>query len=198
MVRRDARTTTPAAVFTAARTTYTPGASADTSTLARCVPAASAHASGVATARPSRSYTVTVTSAAVASVSVSVSVTPFEAGSVARTDDGVVAETDAFYSALSAQPDLYAGVRGLSKDAVAAALARVATARTAETDQARESGEAQEATQARQIAEASLRALSADVASAVEAAFDEQPQRRERLGLFERGARPLAPRGAPA
>ena len=110
------------------------------------------------------------------------------AGDIPQDTDGLLGDTDAFYTALRADPALYDGVRGISKTTVDDALARVAAARTAETAQARESGESQEATQARQAAEASLRALATDVATAVEDAFHDRPQRRERLGLFQRGS----------
>ena len=111
------------------------------------------------------------------------------AGRIPEADAEMEAGAEAFYRTCDANPALYAGVRGLNKDTVAAGLARVEAARTARTAQARESGEAQMATTIRQGAEVRLRALAADVAAAVEDAYHDQPQRREAFGLFERGTR---------
>ncbi|HEX9952804.1 MAG TPA: hypothetical protein VGB53_13610, partial [Rubricoccaceae bacterium] len=110
------------------------------------------------------------------------------AGDIPEDTDGLLGDIDAFYTALQQDPSLYDDIRGISKTTVEDARARVDAARLAETAQARESGESQEATITRETVEASLRALAQDVATAVEDAFHDQPQRRERLGLFQRGS----------
>lgn len=111
------------------------------------------------------------------------------AGDVPDAHAQLIADADAFYAALSTSPALAEGIRGLTPKALAAAAARVDAARASETTQGREAGESQEATVRRRRTEARLRALSTDVATAAEDAFHDQPQRRERLGLFQRGSR---------
>ena len=106
-------------------------------------------------------------------------------GEVPDADAALVAQADAFYRALQTSTDLYDGVRGIDRQTVIDGLARVDAARTAEAAQARESGEAQQATATRRNAEARLCALADDVADVSEIALDDQPQARERLGLFE-------------
>lgn len=106
-------------------------------------------------------------------------------GEVPNADAALIAQADAFYRALQTSPDLFDGVRGISRQTVTDGLARVDAARTAEAAQARESGEAQQATATRRSAEARLCALADDVADVSEIALDDRPQARERLGLAE-------------
>ncbi len=109
-------------------------------------------------------------------------------GRVPDSDAGLVAAAGAFYRALTDDPALAEGVRGLTPAAVADGLARVAAARSAMDTQSRETGEAQVATRLRDDAVALLRAHAAELAGTAKEALADEPQLRETLGLRERGS----------
>lgn len=101
---------------------------------------------------------------------------------------GLVGWGSTFYHAIEADLSLTASVRGLGKDAVADGLARVDAARVAMDTQSRETGEAQQATAEMLTALARLRAHGSEMARVATVALKDQPQKRESLGLMERGS----------
>jgi len=110
------------------------------------------------------------------------------AGRIPDSDAGLVAAAGTFYRALTDDPALGDGIRGLTPAAVADGRARVETARVAMDTQARETGEAQIATRLRDDTVARLRAHAAELAGTAKEALADAPQLREALGLMERGS----------
>lgn len=108
------------------------------------------------------------------------------AGTPPQAGERLVLAADTFYRALTQQPRLGAGIRGLNAAAVVDGRARVGTARTAMDQQGEETGEAQRATRVRDEAVARLRAQAAELAAVAKVALEDVPQTRERLGLLER------------
>ncbi len=110
------------------------------------------------------------------------------AGRVPRADAAFVATAGTFYRALTDDPTLAEGIRGLTPAAIADGLARAEAARTAMDTQSRETGEAQVATRLRDDAVALVRAHAAELAGTAKEALADAPQLRETLGLMERGS----------
>lgn len=108
------------------------------------------------------------------------------AGGIADDDEGLLAQAEAFYRMLEADPSLAEGIRGLNAAAVTDGLARVAAARKAYDAQARETGEAQRATHLRDDAAGRLRAHASELAEVARVGLADYPQLREKLGLLER------------
>lgn len=108
-------------------------------------------------------------------------------GSVPRAEADLLAEARHFYETLQGAPDLAAGIRSLTPEAITDALARLDAAEQAQDTQTRESGESQHASALRGNLEATLRAECSELADCAKEALADAPQLREVLGLYEPG-----------
>jgi len=108
------------------------------------------------------------------------------AGKIADGEAALFDQAGTFYQALTDDPALADGIRGLTPAAVAAGLAAVEAARVAEDTQVKETGEAQRATVTRDAATRALRVHASELAEVAKVALASQPQLRELLGLLER------------